>query len=154
VAGIVGMARRLELAQGDPAARDAESARLAGLRDRLLAGVRDIPGVEPSGHPVERLPHSASWLIDAVEGGDLVAALDLDGVEGSTGSACTSGAAEPSHVLLAMGFAAQRAHGALRLTARPPDDTGRRGPRQLMRCVRRSGGCGPGVAAPNPVASA
>jgi cysteine desulfurase len=65
---------------------------------------------------VERLPHSASWLIDAVEGGDLVAALDLDGVEGSTGSACTSGAAEPSHVLLAMGFAAQRAHGALRLT--------------------------------------
>ena len=117
VAGIVGFARALALAQGDARARDAENARLAGLRDRLLASVRDIPGVEPSGHPVERLPHNASWLIDAVEGGDLVAALDLEGVEGSTGSACTSGSAEPSHVLLAMGIPAQRAHGALRLTA-------------------------------------
>jgi cysteine desulfurase len=66
---------------------------------------------------VQRLPHSASWLIDGIEGGDLVAALDLDGVEGSTGSACTSGSAEPSHVLLAMGIGAARAHGALRLTA-------------------------------------
>ncbi len=117
VAGIVGFGRALELAQGDPAARDAENARLAGLRDRLLAGVHELPGAEPSGHPVERLPHSASWLIDGVEGGDLVAALDLEGVEGSTGSACTSGSAEPSHVLLAMGIPAQRAHGALRLTA-------------------------------------
>jgi cysteine desulfurase len=117
VAGIVGFGRALELAQGDPAARDAENARLAGLRDRLLAGVRELPGIEPSGHPVERLPHSASWLIDGIEGGDLVAALDLEGVEGSTGSACTSGSAEPSHVLLAMGIPAQRAHGALRLTA-------------------------------------
>ena len=117
VAGIVGFARALELAQADPAARDAENARLAGLRDRLLGAVRDLPGVELSGHPVERLPHSASWLIDAVEGGDLVAALDLEGVEGSTGSACTSGSAEPSHVLLAMAIPAQRAHGALRLTA-------------------------------------
>jgi cysteine desulfurase len=125
VAGIVGFARALELAQGDPAARDAENARLAGLRDRLLAGVRDVPGIERTGHPVERLPHSASWLIDGVEGGDLVAALDLEGVEASTGSACTSGSAEPSHVLLAMGIDADRAHGALRLTAgrgtTPPD---------------------------------
>ncbi len=117
VAGIVGFARALELAQGDQTARDAENTRLAGLRDRLLAGVRELPGVEPTGHPVERLPHSASWLIDGVEGGDLVAALDLEGVEASTGSACTSGSAEPSHVLLAMGIPAQRAHGALRLTA-------------------------------------
>lgn len=117
VAGIVGFARALELAQGDPAARDAENARLAGLRDRLLAGVRDLPEVEPTGHPVERLPHSASWLMDGIEGGDLVAALDLEGVEASTGSACTSGSAEASHVLLAMGIDADRAHGALRLTA-------------------------------------
>jgi cysteine desulfurase len=117
VAGIVGFARALELAQGDTAARGAENARLAGLRDRLLAGIRDLSGVEPTGHPTERLPHSASWLIDGVEGGDLVAALDLEGVEGSTGSACTSGSAEPSHVLLAMGIDPARAHGALRLTA-------------------------------------
>ena len=117
VAGIVGFARALELAQGDASARSAENARLAGLRDRLLAGIRDLNGVEPTGHPTERLPHSASWLIDGVEGGDLVAALDLEGVEGSTGSACTSGSAEPSHVLLAMGIDPARAHGALRLTA-------------------------------------
>jgi cysteine desulfurase len=113
----VGFARALELAQGDTSARGAENARLAGLRDRLLAGIRDLEGVEPTGHPIERLPHSASWLIDGVEGGDLVAALDLEGVEGSTGSACTSGSAEPSHVLLAMGIDPARAHGALRLTA-------------------------------------
>ena len=154
VAGIVGFARALELAQGDTRARDAENARLAGLRDRLLAGVRDIPGVEPSGHPVERLPHSASWLIDAVEGGDLVAALDLDGVEGSTGSACTSGAAEPSHVLLAMGFAAQRAHGAVRLTAgrgTTPAEIDRAA--EVMRsAIGRMRELG--VAPPNPVASA
>jgi cysteine desulfurase len=117
VAGIVGFARALELAQRDGSVRDAENARLAGLRDRLLAGVGELEGAEPTGHPVERLPHSASWLIDGVEGGDLVAALDLEGVEGSTGSACTSGSAEPSHVLLAMGIDAARAHGALRLTA-------------------------------------
>ena len=117
VGGIVGFARALELAQGDPSARDAENARLAALRDELLAALRDVAGVEPTGHPVERLPHSASWLIDGIEGGDLVAALDLEGVEASTGSACTSGSVEPSHVLLAMGFDADRAHGALRLTA-------------------------------------
>ena len=117
VGGIVGFARALELAQGDPSARDAENARLAALRDELLAALRDVAGVEPTGHPVERLPHSASWVIDGIEGGDLVAALDLEGVEASTGSACTSGSVEPSHVLLAMGFDADHAHGALRLTA-------------------------------------
>jgi cysteine desulfurase len=117
VAGSVGFARALELAQGDPAARDAENGRLAALRGELLAAVADLDGVAPTGHPTERLPHNASWLIDGVEGGDLVAALDLGGVAASTGSACTSGSAEPSHVLLAMGVEPGRAHGALRLTA-------------------------------------
>ncbi len=117
VAGVVGFARAMDLAQGDATARDAENARLAGLRDRLLASVADLAGLEATGHPVERLPHNASWLIDGVEGGDLVAALDLEGVASSTGSACTSGSSEPSHVLLAMGIGPERAHGALRLTA-------------------------------------
>ena len=117
VAGIVGFATALELVQGDLAARDAENARLAALRDRLASAVRDVAGVESTGHPVERLPHNASWLVDGVEGGDLVAALDLGGVAASTGSACISGSAEPSHVLMAMGIGAGRAHGALRLTA-------------------------------------
>jgi cysteine desulfurase len=154
VAGIVGFARALELAQGDTKARDTENARLAGLRDRLFNGVRELPGVEISGHPVERMPHNASWLIDGVEGGDLVAALDLEGVEGSTGSACTSGSAEPSHVLLAMGIPAQRAHGALRLTAgraTTADDVDR-----AAEAVRTAVGRmrEVGVPAPNPVASA
>ncbi len=117
VAGAVGFARALELVQGDPAARDAENARLAALRDRLVAAVRDVEGLEVTGHPVERLPHNGSWVIDGVEGGDLIAALDLGGVASSTGSACISGSAEPSHVLLAMGIDPERAHGALRLTA-------------------------------------
>lgn len=117
VAGIVGFARALELAQVDPAARDAENARLAGLRDRLLHAVRDLAGVDETGHAVERLPHSASWLVEGIEGGDLVAALDLEGVAASTGSACTSGSVEPSHVLISMGIDRERAHGALRLTA-------------------------------------
>ena len=117
VASIAGLARALELAQGDAAARDAENARLAALRDRLLAGLTALPGVELTGHPTERLPNSASVVIDGVEGGDLVAALDLDGIAASTGSACTSGATDPSHVLLAMGIDPRRAHGSLRLTA-------------------------------------
>jgi cysteine desulfurase len=117
VAGIVGFARAFDLAQGDHEARDAENARLAGLRDRLIAGITAIDGVELSGHPTERLANSASFLVAAVEGGDLVAGLDLEGVAASTGSACTTGSTEPSHALLAMGISAERAHGSLRLTA-------------------------------------
>ena len=117
VAGIVGFARAVALAQGDAAARDAENARLAALRDRLVAGLTAISGVTLTGHPTERLPNSASVVVEGVEGGDLVAALDLEGVEVSTGSACTTGSADPSHVLLAMGLDPELAHGSLRLTA-------------------------------------
>ncbi|HLA65463.1 MAG TPA: cysteine desulfurase family protein [Candidatus Saccharimonadales bacterium] len=117
VAGIVGFARALELAQGDPAARDAENARLAALRDRLIAEATAIAEVELTGHPTERLANNASFLAKGVEGGDLVAGLDLEGVAASTGSACTTGSTEPSHVLLAMGIGADLAHGSLRLSA-------------------------------------
>jgi cysteine desulfurase len=89
---------------------------VAALRDRLVAGLTALGGVELTGHPTERLPNSASVVIDGIEGGDLVAALDLEGIEASTGSACTTGSVEPSHVLLAMGIDAQLAHGSLRLT--------------------------------------
>ncbi len=115
VAGIVGFARALELAQEQPG-RDAENARLATLRDELIAGMTALPGVTLTGHPVERLPNSASFLLDGTEGGDLVAALDLEGIAASTGSACTTGSADPSHVLLAMGYEPEQAHGSLRLT--------------------------------------
>jgi cysteine desulfurase len=117
VAGIVGFGRALQLAQGDPATRDGENVRLAVLRDQLSSGLRAIAGAEPTGHPTERLPNNASLLLEGLEGGDLVAALDLEGIEVSTGSACTSGSTEPSHVLLAMGIDPFLAHGSLRLTA-------------------------------------
>jgi cysteine desulfurase len=109
VAGAVGFADALELAQGG-------GGHEAQLRDRLIAGVGGVPGVELTGDPEHRLPNSASFVIAGIEGGDLVAALDLEGIEASTGSACTSGSSEPSHVLLAMGIDPQTAHGSLRLS--------------------------------------
>ena len=117
VAGIVGFAKALELAQDDLVAREAENSRLARLRDQLVAGLTALAGVTLTGHPTDRLPNSASFLVEGVEGGDLVAALDLEGIAASTGSACTTGSAEPSHVLLAMGIESEAAHGSLRLTA-------------------------------------
>lgn len=113
VAGIVGFARALELAQQE---RLTEAARLTQLRDRLIAELTALPGVQLTGHPTERLPNNASFVVDGLEGGDLVAALDLEGIAASTGSACTTGAADPSHVLLAMGIQPAAAHGSLRLT--------------------------------------
>jgi cysteine desulfurase len=108
VAGIVGFAAAVGLAYAAPA--------VSPLRDRLLAGLTAIDGVALTGHPTERLPNSASVVIAGVEGGDLVAALDLEGIEASTGSACTTGSVDPSHVLLAMGIDPELAHGSLRLT--------------------------------------
>jgi len=113
VAAAVGFAQALQLAQQE---RAHEGARLAALRDSLIAEMAALPGVSLTGHPTERLPNSASFVIDGVEGGDLVAALDLEGIAASTGSACTTGSAEPSHVLLAMGLEPEVAHGSLRLT--------------------------------------
>ncbi len=115
VAAAVGLAEAFALAAHEPA-RAAEARRLAGLRDDLLAGLTSMDGVRLTGHPTQRLPNSASVLVAGVEGGDLVAALDLEGIETSTGSACTTGSLDPSHVLLAMGIEEQAAHGSLRLT--------------------------------------
>jgi cysteine desulfurase len=111
VAGIVGFAAAMRLAH--------PPADLAPLRDRLVAALMALDGVELTGSPTERLPNSASVVIDGVEGGDLVAALDLESIEASTGSACTTGSVEPSHVLLAMGVEPHLAHGSLRLTLGP-----------------------------------
>jgi cysteine desulfurase len=109
VAGAVGLAVALELAQSG-------GGQEAQLRDRLIAGLGALPGVQLTGDPEHRLPNSASFVVAGIEGGDLVAALDLEGIEASTGSACTSGSSEPSHVLLAMGIDPQTAHGSLRLS--------------------------------------
>jgi cysteine desulfurase len=116
VAGAVGLATALRLARGDAGAAGAEAGRQRGLRDRLIGQLGDIPEGELTGHPTARLPNSVSWVFEGVEGGDLVAALDLEGVAASTGSACTSGSAEPSHVLQAMGVPPERIRGSLRLT--------------------------------------
>ncbi len=113
VAGAIGFAAAMRRAYA------ADHAPIAQLRDRLLDGLVRLAGVELTGHPTDRLPNSASVVIRGLEGGDLVAALDLDGVEASTGSACTTGSVEPSHVLLAMGVDEQLAHGSLRLTLGP-----------------------------------
>lgn len=116
VAGIVGFAAALRRLHADREARAVENERQRRLRDRLIAGLVALPAVELTGHPTERLPNSASVAIDGVEGGDLVAALDLEAIEASTGSACTTGSADPSHVLLAMGLDPHVARGSLRLT--------------------------------------
>ncbi len=119
VAGIVGFAAAFRLAQADLAEAD----RLRELSRRLRVGLEELDGVTLTGHPDERLPNNVSVVIDGVEGGDLVAALDLEGVEVSTGSACTSGSTEPSHVLLAMGIEPDLAHGSLRITTGPETTT-------------------------------
>jgi cysteine desulfurase len=109
VAGAVGFARAMRLAYS-------RSPQLGLIRDQLIRGLVALDGVELTGHPTERLPNSVSVVIGGVEGGDLVAALDLEGIEASTGSACTTGSVDPSHVLLAMGIDPELAHGSLRMT--------------------------------------
>ena len=116
VAGAVGLGEALRLARGDAERLAAENERQRGLRQRLTRRLEGIPDGELTGHPEARLPNSVSWAFRGVEGGDLVAALDLEGVAASTGSACTSGSAEPSHVLAGMGIPLNLIRGSLRLS--------------------------------------
>jgi cysteine desulfurase len=113
VSGIVGAATALRLAYEDlPQVQP----RIITLRDRLIVGVLTIPGSHLTGHPTERLPNNASFAFEGVEGESILLSLDLLGIAASTGSACTSGSVDPSHVLLAMGLPVELAHGSLRLT--------------------------------------
>ena len=113
VAGAVGAATALRLAREE---RHEENARLIALRDRLIAGVLPLPDTQLTGHPTLRLPNSASFTFAGVEGESLLLNLDLLGIAASSGSACSTGDVEPSHVLTAMGISAERARGHLRLT--------------------------------------
>jgi cysteine desulfurase len=113
VPGIFGAAEALRRVR---ARRAEENARLSALRDRLIAGVARLPGARLTGHPSERLPNSASFAFAGIEGESLLLSLDLAGVAASSGSACSTGAVEPSHVLSAMGLAPDDARGHLRLT--------------------------------------
>ncbi len=114
-AGIVGFGAAAELANRrlEEGAVEEESR----LKDLLINGITDkIPNAHITGHPVERLPFHASVCFDYIEGESMLLRLDAAGIGASSGSACTSGSLEPSHVLLAMGIPHELAHGSLRLT--------------------------------------
>ena len=111
---IVGLATALQLAQQH---RESTNARITALRERLIAGVlHSIPDSYLTGHPTERLPNSASFGFRGIEGEAILLSLDLMGVAASSGSACTSGATEPSHVLTSMGLPVDICQSSLRLT--------------------------------------
>jgi cysteine desulfurase len=114
VPAIVGMGVAARLAAAKMAA---ESARVAALRDRLEDGIlRGVPGTAVNGDPRSRVPNTTNISFDHVEAESLLIALDLDGVAVSTGSACSSGTLEPSHVLRAMGYPAGRVQSSLRFS--------------------------------------
>ncbi|MBT9135584.1 MAG: Cysteine desulfurase IscS [Firmicutes bacterium] len=111
--GVIGLAKALELATTE---MDTKQAKIKALRDKLMGGLLAIPEVKLNGHPEERLPGNVNVSIRYVEGESLILSLDMQGVAVSSGSACTSGSLDPSHVLLAMGLSHGEAHGSLRLT--------------------------------------
>lgn len=114
IPGIMGLAKAVELAMSN---MEQESARLKVLRDKLIKEVTSrFEHVRLTGHPTMRLPNHASFLFKFIEGESMLLSLDMKGIAASTGSACTSGSLEPSHVLLAMGVPHEDAHGSLRLT--------------------------------------
>jgi cysteine desulfurase len=113
VAGAVGMAVAYECACAD---RPTTAIRLRALRSRLAAACLAVDGVEMTGHPTERLPGLLSLRVRGADGVAISVALDLDGIAASTGSACSTGSPEPSHVLTAMGYTDAEARGALRLS--------------------------------------
>ena len=114
VPAIVGMGKAIELITAEMAE---ENARISGLRDRLMAGIVDaIPESRLNGHPTKRLPGNVNVSIRYIEGEALLLSLDMAGIAASSGSACTSGSLDPSHVLLAIGLPHEIAHGSLRLT--------------------------------------
>ena len=114
LAGIVGLGKAIELAVRN---LETNAARMSALRDKLIDGILErIPDVKLNGHRTNRLPNNVNVSVRYIEGEALLLRLDLAGVAGSSGSACTSGTLDPSHVLLAIGLPHEIAHGSLRLT--------------------------------------
>ena len=113
VPGVMGLAAALK----ESCAHLAENAaKVSALRDRLIAGLSQIPHSVLNGDPVHRLPGNVSFCFEGVEGESLLLLLDQAGICASSGSACASGSLDPSHVLLAIGRSRELAHGALRLS--------------------------------------
>ena len=113
IPGIMGMAAALEEAVAE---MPETAARLTKLRDRLIEGLSEIPHGEVNGDLEHRLPGNVSFCFEGIEGESLLLLLDDKGICASSGSACTSGSLDPSHVLLAIGRPHEVAHGSLRLT--------------------------------------
>jgi cysteine desulfurase len=114
VPGIVGMGKAVEIAA---ATMEEKTKYISGLRDYLIEQVLEkVPHARLNGHRTNRLPNNANFSFQFIEGESLLIMLDMDGICGSSGSACTSGSLDPSHVLLAIGLPHEIAHGSLRLT--------------------------------------
>ena len=114
VPGVVGLAEAFRLANEE---MEQNNAHVAALRDRFIARVlREIPYVKLNGHPKNRLPNNANFSFRYIEGESLLFSLDLAGIAVSSGSACSSGSLEPSHVLLATGLPEGLAHGSIRFS--------------------------------------
>ena len=114
IPGIIGLSLALEAAD---TVREETSQRCAALRDRIIDSVlQQIPGSRLNGHATQRLPNNANFSFTGVEGEPILLGLDVARIAASSGSACSSGSLEPSHVLLALGQSAEIARGSLRLT--------------------------------------
>ena len=113
IPGIVSMAAALQEAC---AHIDENAAKVSALRDKLIAGLSQIPQSALNGDPVHRLPGNVNFCFEGIEGESLLLLLDAKGICASSGSACTSGSLDPSHVLLAIGRPHEVAHGSLRLS--------------------------------------
>lgn len=113
VAGITGMGKAIELATANI---EEHSGKIRKMRDRLKAGIQEIPDCRLNGHPEKRLPGNLNFSFEYIEGESLLLMLDQMGVCSSTGSACSSGSLDPSHVLSAIGVPPEISQGSLRLT--------------------------------------
>ena len=113
IAGIVSLAAALQEACDH---LEENAAKVAALRDKLIAGLTAIPHSILNGHPTNRLPGNVNLCFEGIEGESLLLLLDDKGICASSGSACTSGSLDPSHVLLAIGRPHEIAHGSLRLS--------------------------------------
>ncbi len=114
VQNIVGFGKAVDIANKN---FDSHVKKLSALRDRLIAGIKNnIPDVILNGHPTNRLPNNVNFSYKYVEGESILLLLDMEGIAASSGSACTSGSLDPSHVLLATGLDHGTAHGSIRFT--------------------------------------
>lgn len=116
IASIVGLGEAARLKRVN---MERETAYIGALSRKLIDGVLQLPQTILTGHPTQRLPGTCSFCINAIEGESLVLRLDMNGICASTGSACSTGSLDPSHVLLGIGLSHEISHGSLRLTLGP-----------------------------------